>query len=183
MTKSKDKGTRAPVGEEESVHKFSKADKHRMATGVRRRMDISHYELMPEYREMTLFWATSKNGDQHAKIALGAIPVPKAGMSGKVYKGVNDRSEDQYETVYGVDNEGGENNYLMYMPKDDYFDLFIAPNRKRNQEVRLAMGIGRADAESVTMPGVTGLKTYAPNVGNGETGLSTMQGGELTHPV
>ena len=45
------------------------------------------------------------------------------------------------------------------------------------------MGIGRADAESVTMPGVTGLKTYAPNVGNGETGLSTVQGGELTHPV
>ena len=186
MTKSKDKGTRAPVGEEESVHKFTDADKHRMATGVRRRMDIDHYLRMPEYKDSQLFWATSRNGDVESKIALGAQPVPKIGAAGKVFKGINDRSTDQYEIAHGVSvgKDGvSEDNYLMFMPKEAYEATFIKPLQNRNDEIRKAMGIGKPDADAVTMPGVTGLKTYAPNVGNGETGLSTIQAGEMIHDV
>ena len=45
------------------------------------------------------------------------------------------------------------------------------------------MGIGKADSEAVTMPSVKGLKTYAPNVGNGERGLSTRHDAGLVHDV
>ena len=186
MAKSKDKGTRAPVGEEESVHKMANPDKSRAPTGVRRRMDIDHYLRMPEYQEMQLFWATSRNGDVEAKIAAGAQPVPKLGAAGKTYKGINDRSTDEYEIAHSVSvgKDGiSEDNFLMFMPKEDYHAAFIEPNNQRNQEISLAMGIGKIDAESSTMPQVKGLKTYAPNVGNGERGLSTIQGGELTHEV
>lgn len=185
MAKSKDKNTRAPVGEEESVHKFTNVDKSRAATGVRRRMDIDHYLAMPEYQDMQLFWATSRNGDVEAKIAAGAQPVPKQGAAGKVYKGINDRSTDEYEIAHSVSVVDGvsEDNFLMFMPKEDYHNAFIEPNNARNREISKAMGIGKIDAESSTMPNVKGLKTYAPNVGGGERGLSTMQGGELTHDV
>jgi hypothetical protein len=99
-----------------------------------------------------------------------------------VFKGINDRSTDQYEIAHSVSVVDGipEDNFLMFMPKDLYDETFISPLRARNEEISQAMGIGKPDAESVTMPGVTGLKTYAPNVGNGETGLSTRQ---LTHDV
>lgn len=185
MSKSNDKNTRAKVGEEESVHKMVKVDQHRAATGPRLRMDISHYLAMPEYKEMRLFWATSRNGDVESWIAAGAQPVPKRGKAAKTYAGINDRQEDQYEIAHSVSVVDGvpEDNFLMFLPEEIYHDLRVAPHQTRNMEINATMGIGKADSEAVTMPGVKGLKTYAPNVGNGERGLSTRHDAGLVHDV
>ena len=73
--------------------------------------------------------------------------------------------------------------FLLFMPAEDYKKYKIDPLDKRNQEIRAAMGIGKADAEAQVMSNVKGLKTYAPNVSGNSTGLEVRQGGELTHDV
>jgi hypothetical protein len=184
MSKTNDRNSREVVGEKESIHKMDGASKHRPPTGTQARMNVDRYLAMPEYQDKVLFWATSRDGDVEYKISQGAQPVPKVGVASKIYKGINDRVTDQYEIQHSVSVIDGipEDNYLLFMTPEDYDRVMLEPDRVRNGEIRKAMGIGRPTADSVTMPGVSGLKTYAPNVGGGLFGLSVSRG-DLTHDV
>jgi hypothetical protein len=181
---SKKRETRAPIGKQSSVNKMDDAEKTRMATGPQLRIDTSHYERMEEYRDMQLFGALS-DGDVDRWLALGAKPVPRVSKSSKIYKGINDRMDTEYQVYPSVSVVEGRpvDMFLLFMPREDYKKYKIDPLEKRNEEIRHAMGIGRVDSEAVVMSNVKGLKTYAPNTGNGSTGLDVQRGGELTHDV
>jgi len=185
-TRNKDKTTdRKDTGEEESIHKAVDVEKNRTATGNRLRMDITHYLAMPEYKDKQLFWATSRNGDVEHWIACGAEPVPKKGRAGKTYAGINDRATDQYEIAHSVSVIDGipEDNFLMFMPLEDYDRANLEPLRKHQEEIDRAMGIGLVDEGDVIMDHVKGLKTYAGKIGGGKRGLSTERVQETTHNV
>jgi len=181
---SKKRESRAPIGNQTTVNKMTDAEKTRMAIGPQLRIDTSHYEQMEDYRGMQLFGALS-DGDVDRWLALGAKPVPRVSKAGKIYKGINDRLDTEYQIYPAVSVVDGRpvDMFLLYMPKEDYDKYKLEPLRKRNEEIKQAMGIGRIDEDSRVMSNVKGLKTYAPNVGGGETGLSTVRSGELTHDV
>ena len=176
--------TRAPIGKQSSVNKMNDAEKTRMAMGPQLRIDTSHYEQMEEYEGMQLFGALS-DGDVDRWLALGAKPVPRVSKSSTIYKGINDRMDTEYQVYPAVSVVEGRpiDMFLLFMPIEDYQKFKIDPLDKRNQEIRAAMGIGKADAEAQVMSNVKGLKTYAPNVSGNSTGLEVRQGGELTHDV
>jgi len=178
------KETREPIGNQSSVNKMDDAEKTRMAIGPQLRIDTHHYEMMPEYEDMQLFGALS-DGDVDRWLALGAKPVPRVSKSNTIYKGINDRMDTEYQVYPAVSVIEGRpiDMFLLFMPKEDYQKFKIDPLNKRNEEIRTAMGIGIVDEEARVMPNVKGLKTYAPNVGEGETGLNIKRGGELTHDV
>ncbi len=178
------KETRSTIGNQSSVNKMDDAEKTRMAIGPQLRIDTHHYEVMSEYKDMQLFGALS-DGDVDRWLALGAKPVPRVSKSSVIYKGINDRLDTEYQVYPAVSVVEGRpiDMFLLYMPREDYQKFKINPLNKRNEEIRSAMGIGRVDEESRVMSNVKGLKTYAPNVGDGDTGLSIKRGSELTHDV
>ena len=180
----KNKETRANIGNQSSVNKMDDDERTRLAIGPQLRIDTSHYEQMEEYRDMTLFGALS-DGDVDRWLALGAKPVPRTSKSSVIYPGINDRMQTEYQVYPAVSVVEGRpiDMFLLYMPKEDYRKCKIDPLDKRNAEIRDAMGIGRVDEESRVMSNVKGLKTYAPNTGNGSTGLDVQRGGEITHDV
>ena len=184
MAKSKNanKDLRAPIGQETQTNKMDDAEKARIAIGHSLRLDASHYLRMPEYQEMELFWALSQNGEVDKWLSLGAQPVPRRTKAGKVYKGINDRCESEYEVVPAVSVVEGVavDAFLLFMTKEDYKKFRIDPKEARNAEIREAMGIGKADSDAKVMPTVKGLKTYAPNVSENSTGLEVQRGPEPT---
>lgn len=181
---SKNKNTREPIGNQSSVNKMDDAEKTRMAIGPQLRIDTRHYEMMTEYADMQLFGALS-DGDVDRWLALGAKPVPRVSKSQTIYKGINDRMSTEYQVYPAVSVVEGRpiDMFLLFMPKEDYQKYKIDPLNLRNEQIRAAMGIGLVDEEARVMSNVKGLKTYAPNVGDGDTGLSVKRGGELTHDV
>jgi hypothetical protein len=174
--------TRAPIGNQSSVNKMDDAEKTRNAIGQQLRLDTRHYEMMPEYADMQLFGALS-NGDVDMWLDLGAQPVPRASKTGKIYKGINDRLDSEYQIYPAVSHIDGNpvDMFLLFMPKEDYQKYKIDPLNKRNQEIQTAMGIGKVSEEDRVMSNVKGLKTYAPSVGDGKSGLDIQRGGEVTH--
>lgn len=176
--------TKKPIGNESSVNKMDDAEKTRMAIGPQLRIDTHHYEMMPEYKDMQLFGALS-DGDVDRWLALGAKPVPRVSKASTIYKGINDRLQTEYQVYPAVSVVEGRpiDMFLLFMPREDYQKFKINPLNKRNEEIRAAMGIGKVDPEARVMSNVTGLKTYAPNVGDGKKGLDVERGGELTHDV
>ena len=184
MSNRNKKPTRAPIGNQSSVNKMDDAEKTRMAIGAQLRIDTHHYEIMPEYKDMQLFGALS-DGDVDRWLAIGAKPVPRVSKAGTIYKGINDRLDTEYQVYPAVSVVEGRpiDMFLLYMPKEDYQKYKIDPKNKRNKEIRTAMGIGKVDEEARVMSNVKGLKTYAPNTGDGTTGLDVKRGGELTHDV
>ena len=182
------KETRAPIGEQSSINKMTDAEKARVAIKTSLRLDADHYLRMPEYQDMQLFWASSDKGEVDKWISLGAQPVPRKTKAAKVYKGINDGSTSEYEMVPAVSVIEGVaiNNFLLFMTKEDYQKYRIDPKEARNAEIRTAMGIGKAnlggegDKAGSVMPGVKGLKTYAPVVGGEGRGLDVIQGSEPT---
>ena len=182
-----DKNTRAPIGEQSSVNKMTDAEKSRVAIKTSMRLEVDHYLRMPEYQDMQLFWASTDKGEVDKWLSLGAQPVPRKTQAAKIYKGINDRCNSEYEMVPAVSVIEGIpiDNYLLFMTKEDYQKLRIDPKEARNAEIRAAMGIGKANEgqESTVMPGVKDLKTYAPNVSQQSTGLEVMHGAEPTFDV
>lgn len=170
--------TRAPIGEQSSVNKMTDAERSRVAIGNSLRLDVAHYLRMPEYQDKTLFWASTDKGDVDKWISLGAQPVPRKSRAAKIYKGINDRGNSEYEMVPAVAVIEGVpiDNYLLFMTKEDYIKYRIDPKEQRNREIREAMGIGMADSEARTMPNVKGLKTYAPHVSAEHKGLEVKRG-------
>jgi len=173
---------RAPIGQQSSVNKMTDQEKVRVAVKNSLRMDVDHYLRMPKYAEMQLFWASTDKGEVDKWLSLGAQPVPRETKAGKVYKGINDRINSEYEMVPAVSVVDGIaiDNYLLFMTKEDYKTYRIDPKEARNAEIRAAMGIGKADDDARVMPSVKGLKTYAPNVSQGNTGLEVARGAEPT---
>jgi len=190
MTKN-DKSVRAPIGEQSSVNKMTDAEKSRVAIKTSMRLDPDHYLRMPEYQDMQLFWASTDKGEVDKWLSLGAQPVPRKAKAATIYKGINDRCNSEYEMVPAVSVIEGIpiDNYLLFMTKEDYQKYRIDPKDARNAEIRKAMGIGKANVagaegqEGAVMPGVKGLKTYAPNVSQQSTGLEVMHGAEPTFDV
>jgi len=178
------KETREPIGNQTSVNKMDDAEKTRMAIGPQLRIDTHHYEMMPEYADMQLFGALS-DGDVDRWLALGAKPVPRVSKSNTIYPGINDRMDTEYQVYPAVSVVEGRpiDMFLLFMPKEDYQKFKIDPLNKRNQEISEAMGIGKVDEEARVMPHVQGLKTYAPDTGDGTTGLNIKRGGDLMHDV
>jgi len=162
--KDGDKNIRAPIGEEKSVNKLSQTEKIRLAMGKQTRLDASFYERLPEYQDMQLFWENDTDGAVEKWLELGAQPVPRKSRSVKSYEGITDSSVSQWE----VRQVGaGVKCYLMFMPADEYQALRIDPKEARNAELTQAMGIGKVSEDARVMPGVKGIKTYAPNLPTG----------------
>jgi len=175
--KNAGKNIRPPVGVEATANKLSQADKIRMATGKQLRLDASFYERLPEYSEMQLFWENDEDGAVERWLHLGAALVPRKSKSLKHFKGFTDRAESEWECVpVGTTNTGNTLLcYLLFLPKDEYHALRIAPKEQRNQEVMAALGQGKAPEDAKVMGSVTGIQTYAPNLPTGGKGL------EITH--
>lgn len=177
-TKNANKNIRQPINEQTTVNKMTDAEKVRVATGKQSRLDASQYERMPEYADMRFFWCSTEDADVDKWLGLGAQPVPKQSKSTKVYKGLNDNTASEWEVVpgVGVDHAGNSvSNYLLMLPKDDYYKLRIQPKLDRNKAILEALGRGKITEESKAMPQVTGLKTYAPTLPEGGQGLSQEQ--------
>lgn len=178
--KNANKNLRAPIGEE-STYKMTDAEKIRAATGKQRRLDASHYERMPEYQGMQLFYCSDEHGEVDTWLGLGARPVPRRSKSREVFAGINDKGSSEWEyTVVDKDKSGNEiRNYLLFIPAELYQKYKLDPQRQRNNEIKARLQSGIINDESPPMPGVTGLKTYAPEVGAHQRGLQT----ETTHDV
>jgi len=178
--KEQDKDIRAPIGRETTVSKLSQEEKIRLATGKQLRMDASFYERLDEYKNMQLFWENDEDGAVEKWLHLGAELVPRRNKSLKHFKGFTDRAESEWECVPVGSKTTGQPllAYLLFMPKEDYHALRIAPKEQRNQEILDALRVGKSQADGQIMPNVKGLKTYAPNnpVGGGK-------GFEQTHDV
>jgi hypothetical protein len=182
--KNQGKNARAPIGDQSDANKMTDAEKARVAIGHQKRLDADHYLRMPEYKDKQLFWALS-NGEADKWLSLGAQPVPRRSKSAKIYKGINDRLDSEYEMVPSVSVVEGVpiDAFLLVMDNEDYKKYRIDPKEARNTEIRNAMGIGKADEEARVMPNVKGLKSYAPNVSATKTGLDVVRGGELQHDM
>jgi len=178
------KTTRAPIGEQSEINKMTDKEKARVAIGHTKRLDADHYLRMPEYQDKVLFWALS-NGEADKWLSLGAQPVPRKTKAGKVYKGINDRINSEWEIVPSVSVIEGTpiDAFLLFMTKEDYEMYRVNPVRNRNEEIREAMGIGVVDDDARVMPSVKGLKSYAPHVSNENRGLEVRRGGDLSHDV
>lgn len=176
--KENDKNIRAPIGQESSVNKMSKADKQRMAMGKQLRLDASFYVSLPEYEDMQLFWENDTDGGVDKWLHLGAELVPRKNKSLKEFKGFTDRSMSEWECVPVGSTDAGQPIlcYLLFMPKETYYELRVEPKEIRNKEILDALGIGRAPDTAKVMPTVKGIRTYAPNNPVGDK-----QGFEQTH--
>ncbi len=176
--KNQDKNIREPVGEEADINKLSQSEKIRMATGKQLRLDASFYSRLPEYKDMTLFWEEDLNGAVERWLHIGAQLVPRKSKSLQSFKGFTDRPESEWECVpVGSDHAGRTlMNFLLFMPAEEYHALRVAPKEARNQEILDALGAGKSQNEDRVMPGVSGIRTYAPNNPTG-----TGQGFEQTH--
>lgn len=184
MSRHNDKQERAPIGTQTTVNKMTDTEKHRNVIGQQKRINYDHYLEMPEYKDMQLFIAHS-DGDVDRWLAAGAQPVPRASQSQRIFKGINDRMQSEYQIYPAVSVIDGHpiDAFLLFMPKEDYNRVKIEPLQNRQAELERAMGIGKSDDGGAVMPNVKGLKTYAPNVTSDAKGLYTHRGGELTHDV
>lgn len=178
LAKEGNKNIRAPIGEEADINKLSQEDKIRMATGRQKRLDSSFYERLPEYKDKQLFWENDVNGAVEKWLHLGAELVRRRSKSLKQFKGFTDNLSSEWECVpVGSDDTGRPIMcYLMFMDKDEYHALRIAPKESRNEELLDALGMGKAQVEEKVMPHVHGIKTYAPN-----NPVGTGRGFEQTH--
>lgn len=181
-----------PIGEQPDSNKttsldMSPAEQQQIAMGKSLRMDVSHYLRMPEYQDKTLFWASTEGGDLERWLSLGAQPVRRVNRAGRIFKGLNDHQNTEYEKVENVsEGAGGRpvDNILLFLPDDDYERLRVEPNRNRNKEIARSMGMGHIpDGANPNMPGVTGLRSYAPYVDSAKTqkGVAVGVGEEITH--
>jgi len=176
--KEQNKNIRPPIGEEKDINKLSKADKIRMATGKQLRLDVSFYSRLPEYENMTLFLEEDRNGAVERWLHIGASLVPRRSKSLVSFKGFTDRPESEWACFPVGSDEAGNTlmNFLMFMPKEEYYALRIAPKEARNKEILEALGHGRVAEGERVMPGVSGIRTYAPNNPSG-----TGKGFEQSH--
>jgi hypothetical protein len=183
-SKNSNKEIRQEVGDQTHVNKMTDAEKVRVAIGKQSRLDASQYLRDPENEGYTLFWCSTENGEVDKWLGLGAEPVRAKSKAAKVYKGLNDNIASEYACVpgVGVDEAGNAvTNYLLKLPEEEYEKLRIQPKLSRNHAILEALGVGRIEEESKTMPQVKGLKTYAPNLPDGGKGLSQEQ--EQVHEV
>lgn len=171
--KENDKNIRVPLGSEPAVNKLNQADKVRMATGKQLRLDASFYERLPEYKDMQLFWENDEDGAVERWLHLGAELVKRRSKSLKHFKGFTDRAESEWECTPVGSKDSGQPLicYLLFMPKEEYHTLRIAPKDVRNQEILDALKGGKAPDDAKVMSNVTGIKTYAPNLPTGGKGF------------
>ena len=176
------KNIRAPIGQEENINKMSQKDRVRMAMGKQATLDLSFYNSLPEYQGKTLFWENDQNGQVEKWLQLGAELVKRRSSAQKEFKGVTDKSLSEWESrPVGPDGSGGKLvAYALSLDSDDYHALRIAPKEARQEEIMEALGAGKANLTEKVMPGVTGLKTYAPNLPTGGKGLEII---EKTHDI
>lgn len=178
--KQENKNIRPEIGTQSDVNKMSETDKIRALTGKQKVLDPSHYQAMPEYKDKTLFYCSDENGEVDRMLSAGAKPVPRRSKSTQVYKGINDQVSNDYEfKVVDKDKAGNPiRNYLLFMNKDEYYRCRIKPNEDRNEAIMKTMKMGQLNSSEKVMPGVTGLRTYAPKTTEGgDNGL------EITHEV
>jgi hypothetical protein len=178
--KQENKNLRPEIGAQAEVNKMSETDKIRALTGKQKVLDPSHYQAMPEYKDKTLFYCSDENGEVDRMLSAGAQPVPRKSKSATAYKGINDQVSSEWEfKVVDKDKAGNPiRNYLLFMDKDDYYNYRIKPNDDRNAAIMQTMKMGQLNSNEAVMPGVKGLKTYAPNTtAGGDRGL------EVTHDV
>jgi len=176
--KKQNKDIRPEIGAQDDVNKMSEKDKIRAATGKQPVLDPSYYLTLPEYKDKTLFYCSDEHGEVDRMLSLGAQPVPRRSKSAKIFKGINDQVTGEWESkVVDKDKAGNPiRNYLLFMDKDDYHKYRIQPNVDKNEAILQSMKIGVANTEASVMPGVKGLKTYAPlTTAGGDKGL------EITH--
>lgn len=181
MGKLRTQTERAPIGNQVETNKMTDSQKIRSDEGHQLRLGggvIQRYLDDPENDGYQLFWATTSKGDVDHWLSKGAEPVRRKARAGKIYKGINDRQDTEYEMVPHVSIEDGHpvDNYLLKMPVEEYQKHRIDPKEKRNHEVRAAMGIAKVEGDAKVLPNVTGLKTYAPKVDGKQATLTTQTG-------
>lgn len=176
--KQANKNIRAEIGTQPDVNKMSEKDKIRAATGKQPVLDPSYYLTLPEYKDKTLFYCSDEHGEVDRMLQLGAKPVPRRSKSTEIFKGINDEVSNEWEfKVVDKDKAGNPiRNYLLFMDKDEYHKYRIQPNIDKNETIMQSMRVGKLNSQERVMPGVTGLRTYAPKTTEGgENGL------EITH--
>jgi len=164
MSKNDNKDIRSPIGQEADEHKFSDAEKMRIATGRQGVLSADYYIHLPEYKDMAWRWVHYSTGDVDRALDLGMLMTHKRKDRIAAPKGLHGENTSEWErkAVGSVDGKP-EYAYLMHMPKDEYQKYFLQPNIDRNAEIDRAMGLGEISAEDKAVGG--GLKTYAGKIG------------------
>ena len=139
-----------------------------------KRLDSSWYES--KYPHMKFMWILDLGGDVDKYLRAGAeiqgdesqeqISTETHGYKSKNRKGY-------VSVIGGTDHGVVVEQILMKMPKERYDALILNPKKRRNEDIRAAMGRGQIGAET---KGDSDLGTYAANLPTGGTGFQQIAG-------
>lgn len=159
-------------------NKINNLEYDAVAHDKNKRLDAEYY--IKKYPDMHFMWRNRLDGGVEHWISLGAEPqVYEADENVRVFKGLNDRKEDEYVSVPGgADNGVPFDVYLLKMSKVDYYNRIQAPERRRSEEMQRAMGMGakKGEVHGNARAASPRVNTYAPETITGETGFNQSSG-------
>lgn len=136
-----------------------------------KRIDISAYEK--KYPGKKFCVINQMHGEVEKYIDRGFEPVKHSNRTDRVFEGLTDKETGWAKWVVGT-GEGGQpmHAYLLMIDEDAYDDIIINPQKKRNLDIRTAMGLAgkRGEADASARNG-SNIETYAPFNPTGGKGL------------
>jgi len=176
--KSSDKGDAQSRGHDKS----EQSDRNKPETlevgavsfDKQKRLDSSYYEV--KYPDMKFMWILDTGGDVDKWLRAGAA-IQKDEVDEQINgdtHGYRNKGRKRYVSVIGGTDFGVPvEQILLKMPKEKYAALITIPKHNRNQDIRDAMGMGRASTEDRDG---SDLQTYAPNLPTGGKGFEQIAG-------
>jgi len=134
----------------------------------KKRIDITAYQ--EKYPGKKFCVINDMDGDVQKYIDAGFDAVEVTTRSERHFKGLTDRNTGEWARWVVGTNEGGQamHAYLLMIDKDAYQKIIIDPVKRRNLEIRNAMGTGKASASDRDG---SNLETYAANLPTGGQGI------------
>lgn len=138
----------------------------------RKRIDITAYQEQNPGKKFCVI--NDADGDLQKYIDAGFSPVKSSNRTSREFKGITDRKDDEWAMWVVGEKAGGQpmHAYLLMIDEDVYDDIIINPQKKRNLDIRTAMGLAgrKGEADASARDGAT-VETYAPNLPTGGKGF------------
>lgn len=155
MAKQKGKKVRQPITEDNS--KGGKQIRPSLTSQMKLESEI--YELA--YPDKKLLKENDLDGKIQWWLDRGAEPVPVQHERRAVYKGLNDKGDSDWVCWPGGNDDGTPFKVYLLMIDPELYDHYkLAPQRKRQEDIRAAMKLGKGDGSKDAL-------TYAPNLPDG----------------
>ena len=167
-----------------SKQKENKSDRNKPANlemgavslDKQKRLDSTYYEK--QYPDMKFMWILDTDGSVDKYLRAGAsIQADEIDdqIVGETH-GYKSKNRQSYVSVIGGTDHGVPvEQILMKMPKDQYQKIVLGPKTQRNEDIRKAMGNGKASSDD--RDGAS-LETYSPELPTGGTGFAQMAGND-----